>query len=357
MIYFVRPRLQADRIDSAVNYYLQNLSGSANFRSFQELEDLYSTPACRISHSTLARRVAMFNKPPKVDGRRYLSDEEELLVFEHVSAANEDGGDNAISTNGLFKILHRMIRKKNNGDRCAMPADNVKWLRGALKRHKMYNTVFAQRQDNKRFTANNSTTVIEWNLEIKEKLTSGVYSRIWNYDETMILGDVKFMTKLQRDRYIHRIGGVIPTHRQPDCHRKHVTYAPIISNDGILGPCLIIFKNKGNALDWMKPDFTDPFCKDWGVVSTKSGFVDGKTLEDWLKQLVEPNAAKGQVGLPKLPDGKRQLLVIDGCASHHDWDLVKWCSARGVDVAFLPPNLTHIFQPLDVLIFGIFKKS
>lgn len=49
--------------------------------------------------------------------------------------------------------------------------------------------------------------------------------------------------------------------------------------------------------------------------------------------------------------GRKRLLILDGHGSHRTKEFLDHCDARGVIPFGLPPNLTYVLQPLDVVIF------
>ncbi|RHY88786.1 hypothetical protein DYB35_012124 [Aphanomyces astaci] len=50
------------------------------------------------------------------------------------------------------------------------------------------------------------------------------------------------------------------------------------------------------------------------------------------------------------------LLVLDNCSSHLPENSLTICEAYGIYLARLPPNATHLLQPLDVALFRTFKR-
>ena len=50
------------------------------------------------------------------------------------------------------------------------------------------------------------------------------------------------------------------------------------------------------------------------------------------------------------------FVLYDGHSSHVGLDLIETAQADNVHLFVLPPHSSHILQPLDVSIFGPFKK-
>ena len=53
----------------------------------------------------------------------------------------------------------------------------------------------------------------------------------------------------------------------------------------------------------------------------------------------------------------RVLLLLDNHSTHFTFDTVKLAYDHGVDMFPLPRNSTHFMQPLDVGVFGLYKKN
>lgn len=51
-----------------------------------------------------------------------------------------------------------------------------------------------------------------------------------------------------------------------------------------------------------------------------------------------------------------RLLILDGASSHLSYPNVKYCDDNNIIVLKLPPNITHVLQPLDVSVMGPLKK-
>ena len=55
------------------------------------------------------------------------------------------------------------------------------------------------------------------------------------------------------------------------------------------------------------------------------------------------------------PAAKDLLLLMDGHSSHYCLDTIRLAAEEGVTLFMLPPNTTHLTQPLDKGIFGPLK--
>ena len=80
--------------------------------------------------------------------------------------------------------------------------------------------------------------------------------------------------------------------------------------------------------------------------STKSGWFDSLAFNNWFESLV----------LPKLEKlcGKK-VLIADNISTHLNVTIFQKCREENLSFVYLPPNSTHLTQPLDVAFFRPMK--
>lgn len=79
---------------------------------------------------------------------------------------------------------------------------------------------------------------------------------------------------------------------------------------------------------------------------SKSGWFDSQSFEDWFRSIALPYLKK--------QDG-RKVLIGDNLSSHFNQDVLELCEMNNIKFVCLPPNATHICQPLDVAFFRPLK--
>lgn len=79
---------------------------------------------------------------------------------------------------------------------------------------------------------------------------------------------------------------------------------------------------------------------------SKSGWFDSLCFEDWLIKVVIP--------FVKNKPGKK-ILIGDNLSTHLTIEGIRMCSKYNILFVFLPPNSTHLTQPLDVAFFRPLK--
>ena len=51
------------------------------------------------------------------------------------------------------------------------------------------------------------------------------------------------------------------------------------------------------------------------------------------------------------------VIICDNCSAHLDDELLQKLAQNNVRLITIPPHSSHVFQPLDLVTFGIFKKE
>ncbi|KAB0790262.1 hypothetical protein PPYR_15400 [Photinus pyralis] len=121
-----------------------------------------------------------------------------------------------------------------------------------------------------------------------------------------------------------------------------VTFA--CSASGEMLPPYIVYKSENLWYTWREGG------PDSAVYNrTHSGWFDASLFEDWFNKIMLPYFKKIGPG-PK-------VLLGDNLASHISYNVVKVCQDNNIRFVLLPPNSTHLTQPLDVTCFRPIKNS
>jgi hypothetical protein len=86
-----------------------------------------------------------------------------------------------------------------------------------------------------------------------------------------------------------------------------------------------------------------------------SPYVNAEIFERYVDTVLIPAVEAN----PQLPgcDKKPAILFCDNCSAHMSNSMPNKLARRGVLVLTDPPHASHIFQVLDVLLFGLVKRS
>ncbi|XP_046689058.1 MFS-type transporter clz9-like [Homalodisca vitripennis] len=112
---------------------------------------------------------------------------------------------------------------------------------------------------------------------------------------------------------------------------------------GVLAPPYVNYKAEKIWSTW-----TENGPPDTRYNRTKSGWFDSNSFEDWFVSLMLP-ILKKQEG-PK-------VIIGDNLSSHINIEVIKQCEMNNIKFIALPPNATHLLQPLDVAFFRPMKVA
>ena len=82
---------------------------------------------------------------------------------------------------------------------------------------------------------------------------------------------------------------------------------------------------------------------------SKKGYTDGKIGRAWIEHFHEQTKDKA--------NGQQHLLLVDGHNSHYMHAFLEFLRAHWIDVVGYLSHSTHIYQGLDVVIFGPLKHN
>ena len=105
---------------------------------------------------------------------------------------------------------------------------------------------------------------------------------------------------------------------------------------GEFSPPMVVYKSENLYKNWIKGG---PKNAVYDV--TPSGWFDNRTFEIWFfKFFVPAVTGKGKVA-----------LIRDNLGSHFSKAVIDKCLEENIYFICLPPNATHLCQPLDVAVF------
>lgn len=113
---------------------------------------------------------------------------------------------------------------------------------------------------------------------------------------------------------------------------------------GYLLPPYIVYKAQNKYNGWIE---NGP--KGARYNRSKSGWFDGRIFEDWFLFTVLPYFKK--------QGPKPKALIGDNLASHLSLHVISECEKNNIKFILLPPNSTHLCQPLDVAFFRPLKRG
>ncbi|GLV38187.1 hypothetical protein CBL_12833 [Carabus blaptoides fortunei] len=206
----------------------------------------------------------------------------------------------------------------------------VEWTTHFLERNR---EISRRNSENmKRARANLSLeTITEYFENLKSVLDGVPPENIINFDETNITDDpgkVKVLVK-RGSKHARKI---------LDSSKQSTSVMFAASGDGSLLPLYIVYKAKNLYPEWV---LRGPEGAHYN--RSASGWFDSDIFEDWFAKIALP--------FLKRKDGKK-VVIGDNCASHMSYNIIKQCEQNDIAFVFLPPNSTHLCQPLDALYFA-----
>ena len=114
---------------------------------------------------------------------------------------------------------------------------------------------------------------------------------------------------------------------------------------GICLPTYVVYKGQRMQDTWITGGPSDTIYN-----CSKSGWFDADTFIDWFKKVIIPFSRR-------LPANEPKVVLGDNLASHLSFEVVELCEEHNIRMTFLPPNATHLLQPLDVGCYAPLKRA
>lgn len=127
-------------------------------------------------------------------------------------------------------------------------------------------------------------------------------------------------------------------------NRESATAIEAISAAGDYISGYLILSGQLHMSQWYAVNELDP---QMAIYPTPTGYSNDEVSLDWLKHFEQHTYGLSQ--------GAWRLLLLDGHGSHHTREFVQYCDNHNIIPFGLPPNLTHLIQPLDVVVFQPLK--
>lgn len=261
---------------------------------------------------------------------------EESIFVDYLCLISEWGFP--IDSFGLRKLAKGYL--DSNGREVHTFKNNIPgrdWALAFLKRHEK---ILSQRMCQNIKYARAVTTKEDLTTYFDHLHTSGVQTippgNILNYDETNMVDDPK-SKKMIFKRSAKR------SERVMNFTKSATSVMFGCTDDGQLLPPYVVYKAEGMWSTWTigGPPGTR-------YNRTKSGWFDECCFLDWFQTIVVP-WCKNRIG--------QKMLIGDNLSSHFSGDIIKKCNELNISFICLPPNTTHLTQPLDVGVYGPLKKE
>ena len=213
-----------------------------------------------------------------------------------------------------------------------MPGED--WASGFMLRHKERIKVRMCQNISKKRAGISSETVSDYFDELEKTLAGVPPENIINYDETNLTDDPG------RKRMIFKRGARYPE-RILNTSKSSTSLMLAGTASGEVLPLYVVYKSEHMWSTWRQGG-----PRGIRFNRSKSGWFDHICFIDWFRTVALPYCT----GLP----GKK-VLIGDNLSSHFSDDILKACTENNIAFVCLPPNATHLCQPLDVAYFRPMK--
>jgi len=328
------PRTQKKRLGSRqyANYSAETLNECLQNVISRKMTQREAAAHFGIPRSTIKNKLKGNHSKPV--GRSRVFTEAEEKAFEQHLIKLADYGFPVVEADFRITVKNYLDKKgvKINIFKNNLPG--YEWVKSFLNRH---NNLSVRMSSNiKRVRAEVGLDEINSYMDNLSVVLKDIPpSRIWNYDETNLSddpGNKKVICK-RGMKYVEKICN----------YSKSSTSVMFCGNaEGKCLPSYVVYKAEHMWTTW-----TEGGPEHARYNRTKSGWFDSITFEDWfefsfLKEVKHENAPT--------------VLIGDNLSSHINVRVLELCEQNNIKFVCLPPNTTHITQPLDVSFFGPMKK-
>lgn len=287
----------------------------------------------KIPRSTIKNKLKnLFSSTP--GHPKVFNEEEELSLASHIDKMCEFGFP--IDELDLRFIVKNYVTRQGKKITCF--SDNLPgrdWAKSFLKRHPQLTVKFSS--NIKRNRAQIDEKILsDYFEQLNEELNGVPPQNVYNYDETCMSDDPG------RKKVICRRGSKYPE-RIMNSTKTNISVMFCGNANGDSVPPYIIYKAEHLWTTW-----TEGGPEGARYNRTKQGWIDGATFDDWFSAHLLP--------ILKKQEGKK-VVIGDNLSSHVSLNVVKLCEANDIHFVCLPPNSSHLTQPLDVAYFRPLKMK
>lgn len=314
------------------NYAPEKLQECIEKIKSREMTQREASATYGIPRSTIKNKLK--GAHPNKSGRaRIFTDEEEKSFEDHLIKLS-DYGFPLVELDFRVSVKSYLDRKGVVVPQFKQNFPGYEWTKSFLKRHE--NLSFRVSKNIKKVRAEVNAEVIENYMDNLKDVLQGIpATHVWNYDETNLSddpGNRKVICK-RGTKYVENI-----------CNSTKASTSLMIcgSASGDIIPPYVVYRAENIWTTWTEngPDGAR-------YNRSKNGWFDTLCFEDWFESHFLRYARKltGPI-----------VLIGDNLSSHISKHVLELCETHNVRFVCLPPNSTHITQPLDVAFFGPTKR-
>lgn len=286
-----------------------------------------------VPRRTIINKLKNRHQKPVGKPTRLSEEEEEKLI--NVIIASADFGS-PLTKLDLRILVHNYLKKNGKEHIFNNKMPGEKWVNNLLSRHSEKLTVRSTQNISSSRAQKSEEEILIYFKNLQETLKDVPPANILNYDETNCSDNPG------SSKAIFRRGVKYPE-RILNSTKGCVSLMFSGTADGKCLPPYIVYKADNLYNEWILNGPTDARYN-----CTRSGWFDAAMFEDYFRTVVLEWAKK-------LPGPK--VVIGDNLSSHLSPEIVQLCEEYEIKFVFLPPNSTHLTQPLDIAFFGPLKKE
>ncbi len=302
-----------------------------NIKKIHNIKSIIFSSYLGVNYKTFSRKYNIWIKnnnnfiyKPNGGHNKIFNDKEEKDIFNEI--LNRINNYEFVDNDTIKILAEEKFKEKNN-------VKQFKASNGWLHRFKKkFNLI------SKGYKIRNAKEITQEQLiEFygKCKLLEKKYNknRIFNMDETynLLIPNYKSLVSLRRKkRYYKQIGNV----------KEGYTATYIISASGIFLPPVITLKGKTKKV----------FKKISSIDSTK--IINTFSRTGWITESIMISILNK---IKIYTNNEKCVLILDNYSIHKTENVINYAKKLNIELFFIPPNMTHKLQPLDVKINGIIK--
>jgi hypothetical protein len=288
----------------------------------------------KIPQSTISNILCQ-KHPRQPGGQTTFTEEEEIVFAKNIATLGDWGFPvdileiRMLISSYLCERGLQVLKFKNN-------IPGKEWVFGFLKRHRDILSNRMCRNISNRRSSLSHATINDYFHQLELTLIDIPPENIINFDETNLSDDPG------QKLCIFRRGCKYPE-RIINSSKSSTSVMFACSAKGDMLHPYVVYKAEHLHDRWIEGG---PLHARYN--RSRSGWFDQSCFADWFDTVVIPY-------LRRL-EGKK-VVIGDNLSSHFSRSVIEKCVAMDVSFVCLPPNSTHICQPLDVSVFASLKKS
>ena len=294
----------------------------------------YDIPASSLTDHLYGRTLSRKRGPPTI-----LKEDEESALETYMERMQNCG--HPLSMEDLRLKVALITQERVTPFRDGIPGDS--WVRWFKKRHP--DLIMRQSQGlefarAKGLCAENVASFYN-NLEQAYQTHNYPPEHIWNCDESGAQAGRNGGGLVWAKKGSKTVHSLMPN------EREWLTVLSCVNASGESIPAFYIFKGKRMRENYIAK------CEDGASMAMQpEAWMTTQLFSHWISHFIRALESRGGVS-----PSNRHLLVVDGHNSHVTLEVVQKAMDVGLDIITLPSHTSHRLQPLDVSIFGPFKRA